>query len=485
MTAHLEVLAKADDCLDGNRHWRKALLVDVGSTFTKMLVIARDGSILGRAEAPTTIDHDVMGGVRDAVASLPEQAQGPYDWALASSSAAGGLRMASVGLTASLSGKAGALAALGAGAKVIGSEHGFLDDEGVARIEAMRPHLVLLSGGIDGGNAHALLHNAGMLAKLEAPHGYVIAGNSDVAPDAAGVLESGGRDVRVVANVFPRPGEIAIGDTREAVRDLFERHITRAKGLEQLMARLRAQCEPTPLAVSRALGHVDSAGAPVVIVDLGGATTDVHSLGGLREERRSAELPMPETMRTVEGDLGMRWGAPGIVAAMSEAQRREVESRLGCDLAAAAHSRHADPGFLPDSDQEQAIDRALNEAAVAIAIERHAGRVVVRHRPWGDRYQVTGKDLRSCRLLVATGGAFRHDADPERTIRCALSNCEAVQAPRDPRIALDRRYALYAIGLIARLDPALARKLSSQALMPAEPDRIVNRPAKEGKEGDV
>ncbi|MGI9334307.1 MAG: glutamate mutase L, partial [Gammaproteobacteria bacterium] len=230
MSGRLEVLAPADDCLGGKRRWRKSLLLDIGSTFTKALVIAPDGSILGRAEAPTTIDDDVMDGVCNAVASLPDQAPGPFDWALASSSAAGGLRMASVGLTASLSGKAGALAALGAGAKVIGSEHGYLDLEGVARIEAMRAHLVMLSGGIDGGNARALIHNARMLAELETPQGYVIAGNSDVAGDACSILEGRGRDVRVVANVFPRPGEIAIGDTREAVRDLFLRHITRAKG---------------------------------------------------------------------------------------------------------------------------------------------------------------------------------------------------------------------------------------------------------------
>ncbi|MGI9333726.1 MAG: glutamate mutase L, partial [Gammaproteobacteria bacterium] len=242
------------------------------------------------------------------------------------------------------------------------------------------------------------------------------------------------------------------------------------------MACLRAQCEPTPLAVSRALGHVGGVDAPVLFVDLGGATTDVHSLGGSSEGRRGGGLPMPETMRTVEGDLGMRWGAPGIVAAMSEARRQKVEGELDCDLAVAARSRHEVPGFLPDSVREQAIDRALNEAAVAIAIERHAGRVVVRHRPWGDRYQVLGKDLRACRLLIATGGAFRHDPDPERTVRAALAASAAVQAPRNPRVTVDWRYALYAIGLLARLDPTLAHKLSSQALAPAHR----NRPVVEG-----
>ena len=200
--------------------------------------------------------------------------------------------------------------------------------------------------------------------------------------------------------------------------------------------------------------------------------------------RKIAEQKMPDlnttdveaAMRTVEGDLGMRWGAPGIVSAMSEARRKAVETRLNCDLAAAARSRHENPGFLPDSDRERAIDRALNEAAITIAIERHAGRVIVRHRPWGDRYQVEGKDLRACRLLVATGGAFRHDVDPKRAIRDALASISAVQAPRNPFIALDRRYALFAVGLIARLDPALARKLTRQIISPVNAEQ----PATEG-----
>jgi uncharacterized protein (TIGR01319 family) len=406
-----------------------------------------------------------MKGVEKALGRMPEAAQGPYDWALASSSAAGGLRMASVGLTATLSGKAGSLAALGAGAKVVSSEHGYLDKQAMERIEAASPHLVLLAGGIDGGNSEALLHNAKMLSGLASPMGFVVAGNARAAEDAAALMEGGGRDVRIAENVFPRAGEVAIRATREAVRDLFLRHITRAKGLDGLMGAFKTECEPTPLAVSRALGHLPGNDGPIVFVDLGGATTDVHSLGGVREERRNAELPAPEVMRTVEGDLGMRWGAPGTVGAMSESTRRAAELELGRDLEAEARRRHDDPGFLPQTDIDHEVDRTLAEAAVAIALERHAGRVVVRHRPWGDRYQVTGKDLRPCRLLVATGGAFRHASDAVATVCSALASIEGAQAPKDPAIAVDHDYSLYATGLLARLAPDLARALSAKSLL--------------------
>lgn len=470
MTTGVQSIDRADAYFEGGKPWRRALLLDVGSTFTKAMVIGPSGHPLGRSEATTSIEHDVMTGVEMAVAALPEAARGPFDWALASSSAAGGLRMASVGLTASLSGRAGDLASLGAGAKVVASEHGLLDDTALARIEAAAPHLVLLSGGLDGGNVDALRHNASMLQQLRAPFGFIIAGNAQVADEAAETIRNGDRDVRVVDNVFPRPGEIAITATREAVRDLFLRHITKAKGLDGLMAALRTDCEPTPLAVSRSLGYLADEG-PVVVVDLGGATTDVHSLGGVRTERRAAELPEPETMRTVEGDLGMRWGAPGTVEAMGDAAQRRVEVLLQCDLSEEAARRHDDPGFLPSTAIDRAVDRSLAEAAVAIALERHAGKVVVRHRPWGDRYHVTGKDLRPCRVLVVTGGAFRHADDAAALTSTALASIEGAQVPVSPAIEVDRDYSLYAIGLLARHNPGLACALAACALAPAGHNR--------------
>jgi uncharacterized protein (TIGR01319 family) len=230
------------------------------------------------------------------------------------------------------------------------------------------------------------------------------------------------------------------------------------------METFQTECEPTPLAVSRALAHLPGDGGPVVFVDLGGATTDVHSLGGVREDHRVVEVPEPEIMRTVEGDLGMRWGAPGTVAAMASGARAAAEARLGADLEAEAVRRRDTPSFLPAGDHDRAVDRELAQAATAIAVERHAGKVVVRHRPWGDRYQVTGKDLRATRIVVATGGAFRHGRDPADMVGRAIAGIEGAQAPRNPAIAIDTNYALYATGLIARLSPDLARQLAQSTL---------------------
>jgi uncharacterized protein (TIGR01319 family) len=406
----------------------------------------------------------VLLGTAQAVAALPPACGGGFDWALACSSAAGGLRMASVGLTAALSGRAATFAVLGAGAKVVAVEAGYLDDGAIERLRRARPHLLLLSGGTDGGNQAALRHNAARLAPLHDVCGIVIAGNRSAASEAAALLTDRGRDVRVVDNVFPAPGEVVIAPSREAIRELFMLHITRAKGLDGLMGMLRCECEPTPLAVSRALW--DSVGEPVVLVDVGGATTDVHSVAPAQSAQR-ARPPAPEVMRTVEGDLGVRAGAPAIVDAMGESLRTRLEASLGADLKKAARLRRDHPDHLAAGDPDLAIDGALAAVAVAVAISRHTGDVVVPDRTWGERREVLGRDLRPCRLLLATGGVFAHSADAAAVIRRALADLDGPLVPSEPAIAIDRAYIAYAIGLVARLDRSLAKTMTATVLKDA------------------
>jgi uncharacterized protein (TIGR01319 family) len=238
------------------------------------------------------------------------------------------------------------------------------------------------------------------------------------------------------------------------------RHITRAKGLEKFLSLVQSGCEPTPLAVSRALNQFQSSGQPIVFVDLGGATTDVHSFGGLREKQRLAGVPDPEAMRTVEGDLGMRWSAPGVVGSIRKDRLKELEQSLGCDLHEEAHRRHESPSFVPATDQDRAIDRIIAQVAIEVALERHAGRVHIRHRPWGDRYEVVGKDLRNTGALVAVGGAFIHAEDPKSLVRNALTSIVDAQAPKNPRIVVDSTYGLFAVGLAARRSRPLARAMA-------------------------
>src|SRR5262249_12472322 len=140
------------------------------------------------------------------------------------------------------------------------------------------------------------------------------------------------------------------------------------------------------------------------------------------------------------------------------------EAELGTDLDAAARARREQPGLLAADGRERAIDATLAGAAMAVALSRHTGDVVVRERSWPERREVGGRDLRSCRLLLATGGVFAHSADAGSIVRGALRDLDGPFVPRDPAIAIDRGYVLYASGLVARLDRALAAQMTASVL---------------------
>jgi uncharacterized protein (TIGR01319 family) len=181
----------------------------------------------------------------------------------------------------------------------------------------------------------------------------------------------------------------------------------------------------------------------------------VHSVIELDPEdsglSREVVATTPVT-RTVEGDLGMRWSAPTTVA---EAGR--------VDLAAAAERRHAEPGYLPESDREVEVDEVIAAAAAGIALRRHAGRSRVVVSPGGRVVERSGKDLREVDLLVCSGGVFRNGRPGVVERLLAASTGDDVeggwQLPRRPRVVVDHDYVLAAAGLLAMRHPEAAYRL--------------------------
>ena len=204
-----------------------------------------------------------------------------------------------------------------------------------------------------------------------------------------------------------------------------------------------------------ARGWGDRPGAgDVVVVDVGGATTDVHSVVELDPEEANLSREVVATTpvtRTVEGDLGMRWSATSTVVAADLA-----------DLTAAAEVRHADPGFLPTTEAEYAEDEAIATAAVGLALRRHAGRSQVVVGPDGRVVERSGKDLRDVRLLVGSGGVLRHGRPgvAERVLGGSIGEVEGGwQLPVRPRVVVDHDYVLAAGGLLAARHPEAAYRL--------------------------
>ena len=432
---------------------RYVVCVDTGSTFTKAAAVAVDGADAGRllatAAVPTTVGHglDVLTGLDDAVARVVGEAGGEPADVRVCSSAGGGLRLAVVGYERVVTAEAGARVGLSAGAKVVHVSSGPLDREGMAALSLARPDVVLLVGGTDGGDDAVLLHNAARLAVSGPRVPYVVAGNIDARDEVVVLLGARKRTVVGTANVLPRIGVLDPLPARAAIRDVFVRHVIGGKGLTKgpRFARLVRGATPD-LVLSGAERYADSGVGDVLLVDVGGATTDVYS--ALTPDAEEAELhrEVVEVMwrgRTVEGDLGMRWSATGVAdAALAE---RLVEGREHDAIVAAARIRHDEPSWLPRTSRDREMDARIARLALTVALRRHA-------RPTDTvDGRTPGRDLSHVRVVVASGGVFRHAEPPllrQMLAPVTSDHAGGWKVPAAPRLTVDQRYVMAAAGLL-------------------------------------
>jgi uncharacterized protein (TIGR01319 family) len=464
------------------------LLIDFGSTNTKVTAVDPLGEkLLGTAAAFTTVTSDIGEGLAEALALL-EKKTGPVSFLkrYACSSAAGGLRMIASGLVPSLTAEAARLASLGAGAKVVKVFSYELTDEDAAEIALLKPDIFLLSGGVDGGNRDNILHNARMLAGLSAalpaadsparggPFPVLLAGNRTTAAECERILS--GWEVIRCPNVLPQLGKLNIEPVQAQIRELFLRRIIHAKGLSRERELISGILMPTPAAVKKAVellaegvpGPSGKAPLPggegigeLVAVDLGGATTDVYSVA--RGMPQAGEvilkgLPEPFSKRTVEGDIGMRYSAAGVLEAAGAVRLAELSGLDEDRVSAWAARLSAHPEDLPSTEEEERLDFALAAAAVETAVTRHAGTLEEIYTPAGPARVQTGKDLTGVENLVLTGGALIRNPRVEEIARYALykRTNPASLRPRGSRIFIDRSYILAAMGLLAEEYPRAA-----------------------------
>jgi len=451
-----------------------ALLIDFGSTYTKLRAIDLDaGTILAAAQGPSTVTTDVNIGLDAALENLEAKlgTLPKFRHRLASSSAAGGLAMITVGLVKELTAEAARLAALGAGAKLIGAHAYKLTDADAAGIVAKQPDIMLLAGGTDGGNEETMRWNANRLAEAGLACPVVVAGNRVIADEVAETLRRTGIDVRIAGNVMPEFNVLDVEPARAAIRDIFIERIVHAKGIDKAEARFDAVLMPTPAAVMEgarllAEGTDRHPGlGPLVVVDVGGATTDVHSIA----EGKPADggiilygLPEPYAKRTVEGDLGMRHNARTIV----ETAGLDAFIRAsGHDAETVEHflqNIEADVERLPESDAERHFDTALASVAVSRAMKRHAGRIEVKQSVTGPVTVQYGKDLTAIETVIGTGGVLVHGDAPTDILEAVLFDADEPMSlrPKHPRLLIDRTYALYAVGLLAGVEADAAMRFA-------------------------
>lgn len=455
---------------------KAVLLIDFGSTYTKITAVDLDSSsLLGNATAFTTAGTDIMYGLLAAQEKLFKlTGELEFVQTLACSSAAGGLRMVVSGLMPELTAEAARGAALGAGAKVVKAYAHELTSEDLKEITKAEPEIILLTGGTDGGNQSVVIHNAHRLAGSNLTCPLIYAGNRTAAEELGKILAK--FDLTVCPNVMPRLGELNISPVQEKIRQLFMQRIVRAKGLSQIESLLTEIVMPTPQAMLKAMsllargsGNIKGIG-DLVAIDLGGATTDVYSLAdGFPAALNTIQkgLPEPYAKRTVEGDIGMRYGLDGIVAEAGITRLRQITGLEEEKIKDLLKTLQFEPEILPEKEEIATLEYGIASLAVEIASRRHAGRLEEIYTPLGQTFVQSGKDLRSVDKIVATGGALVYSSRIEEILSHALYNPHEGKSLRPKRsdFILDKKYLLSAMGVLSVIYPDIALKIMRKELL--------------------
>jgi uncharacterized protein (TIGR01319 family) len=456
------------------------LVAEIGSTTTSVSGFAgMDGRsvpggprLVGRGMAPTTVpDGDVTIGLERALDELVAAVGLPGGREalrgtpmLASSSAAGGLRMSVHGLVYDMTVRAAREAALGAGAVLRMVTAGPLSQADLRQLEELRPSVILLAGGVDYGETETALANAGLIAGLRLKGTPIVyAGNVAAREEISAGLGAAGMRVFCVDNVYPRIDQLNVEPARRVIQDVFEEHIVQAPGMERIREMVSGRILPTPGAVMISAQLLYEEIGDLVVLDVGGATTDVHSVTeGAEEIARLMISPEPLAKRTVEGDLGVFLNAQ---RARRLFRAGELEARVG--LAPEEIDRLLDGlSPVPEAHAEQQLVVELTRAAVRTAVVRHAGRIRYLYGPGGRRTVAEGKDLTMVRWIVGTGGALTQLPGGEETLAGlrAEHRGQELLPPPEARVLLDRDYVLAPCGVLAAGHPGAAIALMLRSL---------------------
>ena len=428
-----------------------AVCLDVGSTWTKAVLVRPDGALAGFAEHPTTV-ADVLAGVDAAVRAVVAAApNAPDPQLLACSSAGGGLRLAVVGTDRLIAEEAGHRVARSAGSRVVHVHAGPLDPGDVRVLRGSRPGVVLLTGGADGDDPAPLLHNAARLARARVRFPIVLAGNEAARDDALALLAATGRTVVACANVTPRPGELQPGPARAAVAELYAHHVLGGRGpASHTGSAAWSGLAGTRWGAARPCSPRCSASA------CWSSTSATRPRRAPRRPRHAGRAADPGPGRERAGLLPHLGGRPGHALGRCGRARRgpgRGDRRPGRGRPARSDSPErmtTEVGYVPRDAGSAAEDRRIAALAAVLAVRRH--RVA---------HEARGQVLADIGLLVLTGGVFRRpDANGLAAVVATVRN-DVVLAPllAKARVAVDGDFAVTPAGLLTaagRTDAARA-----------------------------
>jgi uncharacterized protein (TIGR01319 family) len=431
------------------------LVAEIGSTTTVVngFWLGEEACFAGSGQAPTSVlDGDVNIGLNAAIENLKQilgAEELEYDELIATSSAAGGLKMTVHGLVYDMTVRAAKEAALGAGANIHMITAGKLRRTDLAKIKELKPNIMLLAGGVDYGERDTAIYNAEKIAELNLGIPVIYAGNIQNQDEIKLIFEATDCKLYIVDNVYPRIDELNVEPTRGVIHDVFEEHITHAPGMSKVKEMVNGNIIPTPAGVMEATKVLSEILGDVVTVDVGGATTDIHSVTkGSDEMNRIAIAPEPEAKRTVEGDLGVYVNASNVIEL---ATKEKLVEDLGISAEELEHLIDTHKP-IPIGAEEKRFVEELATVACQTAMIRHAGTLIDLYSTSGRKKAATGKDLTAVKYIIGTGGALTRLPKRVSILQSVTATLNTTKLlPNDNvEILIDNHYVMASLGVMSK-----------------------------------
>jgi uncharacterized protein (TIGR01319 family) len=319
----------------------------------------------------------------------------------------------------------------------------------------------MLAGGVDHGERDTALANAEKIRNLGLPVPLIYAGNVDNHGEMRRLFKDSAMPLYLVENVYPRIDDLQVESARRVIQEVFEEHIVQAPGMEHVRDMVGGPIVPTPGAVMECAMLLYGAIGDLMVLDVGGATTDLHSVTeGSEEIARISTRPEPFAKRTVEGDLGVYVNMRNLVSLIGEGK---LEEELGFPPEEAM----AGYKFIPKTAAELRFVERLAAEAVLRATERHAGKFRHIYGPSGRSTLAEGKDLTRVKYIVGTGGALtRLPRRVEMMEAIAPRNKagEFLFPPETAAVLVDNDYIMASLGALSKKHPRAALKLLQKSL---------------------
>ena len=434
-----------------------AFVYEIGSTTT--LINAFDGLntntpiFLGQGEAKTSVlAGDVTIGLQEALNDLKHKLNVKTLTAtetFATSSAAGGLKMSVHGLVYDMTVKAAREAALGAGANILYVTSGILSEIELETIKANSLNIIVLSGGVDYGERKTALENAGKIAKLHLNIPVIYAGNIQNQEAIQKIFDDEKQSdfLTITKNVYPKIDILEVEEARKIIQNVFEKHIIHAPGMEKVRDIVTEDIMPTPGAVMKASMLIQSEIGDLITFDVGGATTDLHSVcTNSKEVEKILISPEPFAKRSVEGDLGVYINKDHLISLIGQ-NKLKMELKLSNEVYEDI-LQHYKP--IPTGAQTDFVSRLAQEA-ISIALERHAGKFIQLYGASGKTTIAEGKDLTNVKYMIGTGGALTRLHNGKAIIQSIYRKPQNLLLipNKDSLILIDSDYIMASCGVLS------------------------------------